>query len=101
MGVVLGTYDVGLKIREDSGEPHRHVVLAHASRRAHHILVEFSSGEDDAPGMHRPACKARWPRAGQRHRGSAALIRRKLRTVVPGGLFARRHAALFTTSRFG
>ena len=90
-----------MNFREDAREPDRHALLAHAPLRANHLLAQFSPGEDDAAGVHRPARQSRRTRTRQRDRRSAALVRRQLRAALSDRVFARRTAALCVAQRAG
>src|SRR5205823_15065754 len=71
---LLGAFVLGIEISEDTGESHRHALLAHASLRANYFLAKFSSGKDDAAGVHRLSRQSRGSRARQRDGRSATII---------------------------
>src|SRR5262245_35356283 len=64
---LLGVAALGYEVPEDARRPHRIPLLAQPPLRSHSLLAQFSSGEDDAAGMHRPARQPRRPRGGQRY----------------------------------
>src|ERR1017187_4916606 len=51
VGAALGNAAVGPGLHEAPRRSHRRAVLAHAPLRAHHLLAEFSPGQDDRPGV--------------------------------------------------
>src|SRR5262245_6036117 len=59
LGALLGVAALGYEVPEDARRPHRIPLLAQPSLRAHCLLAQFSYGENDAPGVHRPARQPR------------------------------------------
>src|SRR5262245_28447198 len=52
LGALLGTVALGYEVPEDPRRPHRVPLLAQPPLRAHHLLAQFSYGENDAAGVH-------------------------------------------------
>src|SRR5262249_11062 len=96
---LLGDVVVGHELRQVAREPNRHALLANAPLGSDHLLVELSSGKDDAAGMHRSAGEESRTRAGQRDCRSSSLVWRSVRTAVSMRLPARRPAASVVASR--
>ena len=76
LGALLGDAAVGQGLPADAGGQGRHAVLAHAPRRAHHLLAGLPHRDDDAAAVHRLPGRPRRPRARQRRGRSAPLVQR-------------------------
>src|SRR5579871_1005188 len=80
--MLLGTAAVPGGIPEIAGKQNRHAVLAHAPLRANPFFAELSPGELDTRALRGFSGGCRRARAGERGRGSAALLRHRLRAAV-------------------
>ena len=89
----LTLYDLGFNKTPEAES--RRALLAHAPLRADHLLAQVPHGPVVAAGRDRFPRRPRRPRARQRHRRSAPLVRsgRRLRPALSGRVPARRTAA--------
>ena len=95
LAALLGAHALRHGLPQDARAEGRRALLAHAPLRAHHLLAQVPHGAVVAAGGHRFPRRPRGPRARQRDRRSAPLVRSggRLRPALPGRVPARRAAA--------
>src|SRR5262249_47426763 len=94
LGALLGTAAVRHEISADGRGSGGCTFLEDAPLRAHYFLAELPHGQDDPGRVHRAVGGSCGTREGKRGGRSAAVIRRRVRSAVPGGVSAGRRTAL-------